>query len=216
MRIMLLEDETGIVLAIERYLKKREFEVRSFSRLSEALDALEERKDFDLFIVDIMLPDGNGISFIEHLRTILFAPKVIVISADSRIQTIERAFLNGCEDYLKKPFDIRELGIKIDKIFGQLTQEITLREGIVYEKVKRMLYINKTRCHLSPKETILLDVLVQNLGRTVTKEALESAIWEGKMPSDDALRTAIKRVRQKIGEGVIKNIVGVGYQISLP
>lgn len=215
MKILLLEDEPGISMAIERYLKRQGFEVRAFSKIMEALEAIDENRDFNLFIVDVMLPDGNGIAFLETIKTLFFAPKIIMISADSRIQTIEKAFLGGCEDYLKKPFDIQELGLKINKIFGRLTQEISLKEGIVYERVKRALYIQGEECHLSRKEMMLLDILIQNLGRVVTKEALEDGIWEGNMPSDDALRTTIKRLRQKIGEGIIRNVTGVGYQISL-
>lgn len=214
MRILLLEDEPGISMAIERYLAKQGFEVRAFSRMTEACEALERDKDFHLFIVDVMLPDGNGLAFLERVKSLFFAPKIIMISADSRIQTIEKAFLGGCEDYLKKPFDIQELGLKINKIFGRLTNEINLGNGVVYEKVKKVLYIQGEECHLSRKELLLLEILIKNLGQVVTKEELESGIWEGNMPSDDALRTTIKRVRQKIGEGIIKNFVGVGYQIS--
>lgn len=214
MRILLLEDEPGISMAIERYLAKQGFEVRAFSRMTEACEALERDKDFHLFIVDVMLPDGNGLAFLERVKSLFFAPKIIMISADSRIQTIEKAFLGGCEDYLKKPFDIQELGLKINKIFGRLTNEINLGNGVVYEKVKKVLYIQGEECHLSRKELLLLEILIKNLGQVVTKEELESGIWEGNMPSDDALRTTIKRVRQKIGEGIIKNVVGVGYQIS--
>lgn len=214
MRILLLEDEPGISMAIERYLAKQGFEVRAFSRMTEACEALERDKDFHLFIVDVMLPDGNGLAFLERVKSLFFAPKIIMISADSRIQTIEKAFLGGCEDYLKKPFDIQELGLKINKIFGRLTNEINLGNGVVYEKVKKVLYIQGKERYLSRKELLLLEILIKNLGQVVTKEELESGIWEGNMPSDDALRTTIKRVRQKIGEGIIKNVVGVGYQIS--
>lgn len=213
MKLLLLEDEPVLQKVIVRFLQGRGFEVSACSTVGDAIGELKSGQDFVLFVVDVMLPDGNGIAFLEQLKATLFAPKVIIVSADSRIQTIEKAFLSGCEDYLKKPFDIQELGLKIDKLLGRLSQEIIIGNEIVYERVSQILTIKGEVCKLSPREGIFFDVLVQNIGCVVKTKVLEEVIWGGKAPSNDALRTMIKRVRRKIGEGMIENISGVGYKL---
>ncbi|MGP1451045.1 MAG: response regulator transcription factor [Wolinella sp.] len=213
MKLLLLEDEPVLQKVIVRFLQGRGFEVSACSTVGDAIGELKSGQDFVLFVVDVMLPDGNGIAFLEQLKATLFAPKVIIVSADSRIQTIEKAFLSGCEDYLKKPFDIQELGLKIDKLLGRLSQEIIIGNEIVYERVSHILTIKGEVCKLSPREGIFFDVLVQNIGCVVKTKVLEEVIWGGKAPSNDALRTMIKRVRRKIGEGMIENVSGVGYKL---
>lgn len=211
MKIFLLEDDYLLNKAIAQYLTGKGFIVSSFYNGSEALNAIAD--DFSLIILDIDIPDTNGISVLEEMRKLYPTKPIIMISATINIDMISKAYEKGCNDYMKKPFDIRELELKIRTFIQSKVNSITILEGLEYIITDQRLLYHSEEIGLTPKEKKLFHILVENKGRTVSVELLERAIWG---LSGDAihLRQLVARLRKKLPENTIQNRTGSGYCIA--
>jgi DNA-binding response OmpR family regulator len=210
-KIFLLEDDYLLNKAIAQYLTGKGFIVSSFYNGSEALNAIAD--DFSLIILDIDIPDTNGISVLEEMRKLYPTKPIIMISATINIDMISKAYEKGCNDYMKKPFDIRELELKIRTFIQSKVNSITILEGLEYIITDQRLLYHSEEIGLTPKEKKLFHILVENKGRTVSVELLERAIWG---LSGDAihLRQLVARLRKKLPENTIQNRTGSGYCIA--
>lgn len=211
MKIFLLEDDYLLNKAIAQYLTGKGFIVSSFYNGSEALNAIAD--DFSLIILDIDIPDTNGISVLEEMRKLYPTKPIIMISATINIDMISKAYEKGCNDYMKKPFDIRELELKIRTFIQSKVNSITILEGLEYIITDQRLLYHSEEIGLTPKEKKLFHILIENKGRTVSVELLERAIWG---LSGDAihLRQLVARLRKKLPENTIQNRTGSGYCIA--
>jgi DNA-binding response OmpR family regulator len=129
-KIFLLEDDYLLNKAITQYLTSKGFTVSSFYNGSEALNAIMD--DFALMILDIDVADMNGVSVLQEIRKLYPAKPIIMISATIDIDMISKAYEKGCNDYLKKPFDIRELELKIRAFTQTAVNSMTITEGLEY------------------------------------------------------------------------------------
>ncbi|MDP2079257.1 MAG: response regulator transcription factor [Sulfuricurvum sp.] len=210
MKIFLLEDDYLLNKAITQYLTSKGFTVSSFYNGSEALNAIMD--DFALMILDIDVPDMNGVSVLQEIRKLYPAKPIIMISATIDIDMISKAYEKGCNDYLKKPFDIRELELKIRAFTQTAVNSMTITEGLEYTLADQRLMFHSRQISLTPMEKKLFHILVENKGRTISMELLERAIWG---MSGDAihLRQLVARLRKKLPENTIQNKTGSGYCI---
>lgn len=210
MKIFLLEDDYLLNKAIAQYLTSKGFVVSSFYNGSDALNAIMD--DFALMILDIDVPDISGVSVLEEIRKLYPTKPIIMISATIDIDMISKAYEKGCNDYLKKPFDIRELELKIRAFTQSVTNSTSIIEGLEYRLSDQRLLYHSREIALTPMEKKLFHILVENKGRTVSMELLERAIWG---MSGDAihLRQLVARLRKKLPENTIENRTGSGYCI---
>lgn len=211
MKIFLLEDDYLLNKAISQYLTSKGFAVSSFYNGNEAMSGLMD--DFALMILDIDIPDVNGISVLQEIRKLYPAKPVIMISATIDIDMICKAYEKGCNDYLKKPFDIRELELKIRAFTQTAITSISIVEGLEYLVADQRLLFHSRELALTPMEKKLFHVLVENKGRTVSMELLERAIW-GMNGDAVHLRQLVARLRKKLPEETIQNRTGSGYCIA--
>ena len=211
MKIFLLEDDYLLNKAIAQYLTAKGFMVSSFYNGSEALNAIAD--DFSVMILDIDIPDINGISVLEEIRNLYPTKPIIMISATIDIDMISKAYEKGCNDYIKKPFDIRELELKIRTFNQTAVNSMMIINGLEYIIADQRLLYHSREIGLTPKEKKLFHILVENKGRTVSVELLEHAIWG---LSGDAihLRQLVARLRKKLPENTIQNRTGSGYCIA--
>jgi len=209
MKLMLIEDEYLLNKAIKTYLTSKDFEVSSYLDGLEALDNISN--GFDLFIIDIDIPKITGIEILEHIRKIYPNIPVIIISATIDMQMITQAYTKGCNDYLKKPFDIKELELKINAFTRCVTSEMELAVGLTYNKNTQTIKYNDELLALTTHENKFLTILTENLQTTVKHEYIESAIWGTETPH---LRQLVNRLRNKIPVDIIKNRIGEGYIIA--
>lgn len=168
---------------------------------------------YDLYIIDINLPESDGISLVKQLRLKYPQVPIIMVSGYNDIETIMNAYEVGCDEYLKKPFDLRELEIKVSKLMGD--KLLDLSETVKYDVAKRILFIDGAEVHLSQKESNLMHTFMTNINRPLTHGYLESVIWDGVEDNGHALRNLILRLRKRIGPGIIDTVQGKGYILRL-
>jgi len=211
MKLMLVEDEYVLNKAIKSYLVYKGFNVDGFT---DGLEALENITDgYDLFILDVDIPHISGIELLEEIRKVYKFTPIIIISATIDMNMITQAYNKGCNDYLKKPFDIKELALKILAHTRDLEGEVTLSQGLIYDKNRQLLEYKGRNINLTLKEQQFISILLQNRGNLISHEHLEMAIWSagGSTPH---LRQLVSRLRKKLPLEIIENRVGEGYMIG--
>lgn len=200
MKILLLEDDMALNRAIKKVLElEKSNNVETFFDGEEALNALDTQ--YDLYIMDINVPNVNGLELLRLIHNQNTQAKVIIISANTDLNTLKKAYALGCVDYLKKPFHLEELRIKINnlKIPKHFTSTIQLKND------------DDT---LTKKEKDLLNLLLENQDTVVTYELIADYVYKNNAMSMDALRTLVRRLRSKLPENIIKNILDEGYSVS--
>jgi DNA-binding response OmpR family regulator len=211
MKIFLLEDDYLLNKAINQYLSSKGFIVNSFYDGAEAVKAITD--DYDLMILDIDIPHLNGITVMEEIRKLYPAKPIIMISATIDIDMISQAYEKGCNDYVKKPFDIRELELKIRTFSKTTSNTIALIDGLEYILNDQRLLQHSREVALTPMERKLFHLLVENKGRTISMELLERGIW-GMNGDAVHLRQLVARLRKKLPENTIENRTGSGYCVT--
>ena len=215
MKILLLEDDTVLASILVEYLEENFHVVQTYS-MQKALLLAEEEK-FDLYIFDINVIDGDGITLLRELRSFHDTTPTIFITAFHDTKYLKSAFGAGGNDFIKKPFDLEELSLRIENLkrhFG-LADRIAITSQIDFETTTHTLIQGDVKIHLTQKESASLHYLYKNRSRVVSSEELLQNFWEfDAMPSDDAIRTIIKNLRKYIGKEHIVNIRGEGYRFE--
>ncbi|WP_152184056.1 response regulator transcription factor [Sulfurimonas indica] len=215
MKILLLEDDTALANILVDYLED-EYEVVQTYSVKKALTLTEEQK-FDLYIFDINVADGDGISLLRELREFHDETPAIFITAFHDTKYLKSAFGAGANDFIKKPFDLDELGVRIENLkrhFG-LASLVELGEGLVLDTKTHSLTQEDKTVHLTQKESECLHYFYKNRHRIISSDELLQNFWEfDEMPSDDAIRTIVKNLRKHIGKEHIVNIRGEGYKFE--
>ena len=215
MKILLLEDDTALANILVDYLEDEYAVVQTYS-MKKAMELSEEEK-FDLYIFDINVADGDGISLLRELREFHDETPTIFITAFHDTKYLKSAFESGANDFIKKPFDLEELSQRIENIkrhFG-LDARINLVDGIVFDTKTHTLIDGEKTEKLTQKESDCLHYFYKNRHRVISSDELLQNFWEfEEMPSDDAIRTIVKNLRKHIGKEHIVNIRGEGYKFE--
>jgi len=215
MKILLLEDDTVLANILTDYLEESYKVVQTYS-MKKAMSLSEEQK-FDLYIFDINVPDGDGISLLKELRSFNDATPTIFITAFRDTKYLKAAFESGANDFIKKPFDLEELSQRIENIKRQfgLDALVNIEENITFDSTCHLIRTPEKIYSMTHKESGFLHYLYKNRTRVVSSDELLQNIWEfDEMPSDDAVRTVIKNLRKYIGKAHILNIRGEGYKFE--
>ncbi len=227
-KILIIEDETSIAELEKDYLELSDFEVEIEENGKKGLSrALEE--DFDMFILDLMLPDMDGFDICREIRRVKNVPILMVSAKKDDIDKIRGLGL-GADDYITKPFSPSELVARVKAHLARYesltsvdpmrNDEIKIR-GIRIDKTARRVWVNDEEKAFTSKEFDLLTFLAENPNRVFSKEELFSTIWEMEPEGDIATVTVhIKKIREKIEYNTakpqyIETIWGVGYRFKL-
>jgi len=215
MKILLLEDDTVLANILVDFLQE-EYEITHTYSAKRALE-LSEESSFDIYIFDINVVDGTGISLLQELRSFRDETPAIFITAFHDIKYLKDAFESGADDFIKKPFDLEELSQRIEKIkrhFG-LSSILNISSDIEFDTQTHILKKQGITHKLSNKESLFLHYLYKNRHRVVSDDEILQNLWEyDEMPSSDTIRTLIKGLRKQIGKEHIKNIRGEGYKLE--
>ncbi len=215
MKILLLEDDTVLANILVDFLSE-DYEVKHTYSMKEAF-RLSEKNSYDLYVFDINVPDGDGISLLKELRTFNDETPTIFITAFSDTKYLKNAFEAGANDFIKKPFDLEELAQRIENIkrhFG-LNSLVKLCENIELDTQTHIVKNKEESYSLSLRESNCLHYLYKNRHRVISADELLQNFWEYEdMPSDDAIRTIIKNLRKALGKEHILNIRGEGYRFE--
>lgn len=214
--IFLLEDDMILSKGISIALKKDEHTVTAVYGYLEALQKYQNQK-YDLFLLDINLPDGNGLEFCRKIRETSEIP-VLFLTANDTEEDMLDGFSAGCDDYISKPFPLEVLRKKVQAV---LKRTITDGSRIKYrdleiDKQKCLVLLKGQQIHLTATEYKLLLYLAENKGRIVTKTMLLEQLWDidENFIDDNTVRVNIKRLRQKLNDEkqeYIVTIFGMGY-----
>jgi DNA-binding response OmpR family regulator len=216
MKILLLEDDHLLSKILTKHLSQA-YEVTPVYDGDTALDRVEHDK-FDLLILDSNVPGITGLELIKELRSYNDTTPIIMITAYQDTIHLKKAFTNGCNDYIKKPFELDELDMRIDNITRtfniEQNQLIELGNDILFDALNNQIINNGKTFSLAKKESELLNYLATNRSRTISKEELTQNLWTYEtMPSDATLRVYIRNLRAVIGKNSIETIRGMGYRL---
>ena len=211
MKIFLLEDDYSLNETIKEMLELSCHEIDSFYDGEIAYNNIIG--DYNLYILDINTPSIDGIELLKSIKKLNSQTKVIMISANINIDKIKEAYNCGCDDYLKKPFFIEELILKVEK-YNKKNSDIFITENIYFSLITNELYINSQKVELTKKEKDLLILLLENRGKTISYENIEDFVYKREAKTSDAIRSLVKRLRKKIPMDLILNSIDEGYLIK--
>lgn len=218
MKILLLEDEFMLARSIRTYLLARGYLVDHFDNGAEVLEIIE-KQSHDFYILDINTPLIGGIECLQTIAKKYPNIPKIIISAYHDVEYISEAFSSGCNDYLKKPFNLKELEIRIHHLTTQLQSIpektydpiIRLSKRYTFDKESNYLFYEGEIQMFTPRELSLITMFVSNLGQIMTDESIRSFVWDGEEAEASTIRSLVNRVRNKLKEHLIENVRGFGY-----
>ncbi len=217
MKILLLEDEFMLRTSIEEYLEASSHQVMSFNNGLEVLEVLKN-ETFDLLLLDINVPKLNGLKLLQELNKIEIVVPTIFISANLDIEDISSAFDLGACDYLKKPFHLKELGIRIARVKKEQeiksSSHMLLSKKYYFSKDEKLLFYNNSSQTITKKQLQILTLLCENIGVIVDFEKFRSYVWNNEPVDNATIRAEISRFRKSLKVDFITNIKGVGYKID--
>ena len=218
-RILLLEDDTMIASGILYALETEGYETNHATGIKDAGNLIEQY-NFDLAIIDMQLPDGTGFDVSEIFKN--NATSVIFLTVVDDENTIVRAFDEGAEDYIVKPFRIRELLARVRRILsaniknGEKDNIIYMGRAAIHTDEAKV-YVNDKSIELTALEYRLLLIFASNKGILLTRQQILDKIWDadGNFVEDNTLTVYVKRLREKLGEAIhIETVRGMGYRVD--
>ncbi|RDX34870.1 response regulator [Arcobacter sp. HD9-500m-PIT-SAG03] len=209
MKILLLEDNERLNKTISLKLNLKGYEVHSFTDGREAFDNISE--GYSCFVLDINVPKVNGIKILQEIRRHYKDVPVIIISATTELEYIKKSYSFGCNDYIKKPFFVDELEIKIDKLCNVHKDVIRLDEDIYFDFSQSILTVSDKEKKLTLKENLLLNLLLKHKNDLVGYEIIEYHVWEGEPVSIEAIRMLVARLKKNLEKKFIKSYSNRGY-----
>ncbi|MCK4442157.1 MAG: response regulator [Sulfurovaceae bacterium] len=218
MKILLLEDDILLNKAIGTFLKKKGHDVTSIRDGNEALDLITTNS-YDFLLLDINVPNLSGLELLEALHNLKIQIPTIFISALIDIEDISKAFDLGCHDYLKKPFHLKELSLRIDKILQStfIPQEhIRLSKNYSLEKETSTLRFKGEVQVISAKQLQIIILLSNNRSRVVEYELFREYAWNNQDIEVPTIRAEVNRLKKILKEEIIINIRNMGYMIKRP
>ncbi len=222
--ILVVDDEEGIRKLVQIYLKKEGFTAHTAANSKEALDKIEN-KDYDLFIVDVMMPGLDGFGLVKEIRRHSKKPIIMLTARGEEYERI-LGFELGCDDYVVKPFSPRELVHRVKAMVKRTSanyqQGITLKfPRLVIDHEARKVEVDDHEISMTPKEFNLLYYLASSPGRVFTREQILENIWGFDFFGDlRTVDTHVKKLREKLGRDsgpdYVNTVWGVGYKFEVP
>ncbi|APW64398.1 MULTISPECIES: response regulator transcription factor [Arcobacteraceae] len=219
MKILLLEDDSLLNEIIEEFLDELGHEVHTTFDGQEAIEAIYERS-FDLLLLDVNVPSLNGFDLLKSLKERQIDIPSIYITSLHTSKDMQEGFDSGADDYIKKPFTLSELNLRINNIkrLRQIdNQEIkVLSQNFSYNyNTKDIIFENK-QTHLSKTEAKVFEYLLKNKNKAVSIDEISLNNWVyDEVPTATTIRTYIKNLRKVLGKDMIITIKGIGYKLKL-
>ncbi len=223
MKVLLIEDDRLLSRSIKKVLEKYDFDVTHIEDGAKAFDEILNNS-YDLYLLDINLPEIDGLKLLKLIRNKEPDAIVMMITASANIDDMEEAYKNGCDEYIKKPFHINELILRIEhwlKIKKSEPEPKKEEENNIIE-IENMkfnfdtldLYINGEFVNLRKKEKLLLAILLKNIGKTVSKEDIIKYVWKENTKKEYPLRQLVSELKNKLPKNYITSVVGIGYRFD--
>lgn len=223
MKLLVVEDDKEILRMVMRYFDAFGYIVEKAKTLTDGREKISQHV-YDCVILDLNLPDGDGISLLEQVKSKNKETGVIILSANSSLETKIAGLEIGADDYLTKPFHLSELNARVKSIVRRNKYEGS--NDIIFHEIKieteaQEVTVNDKRIKLTKKEYELLLYLVINKNRVLTKQSISEHIWGDfidRTDSYDFIYSHLKNLRKKIiekgGKDYIHTIYGIGYKFT--
>ena len=216
-KILLLEDDISLNDTLCEYLEDNSYEIVP---VYDGLDAQEKlyEEQFDLLLLDVNVPSPNGFELLHSARENSIKTPAIFMTTRSSMDDLEMGYKSGADDYIRKPFELKELLLRIQSIlkrnyFHSTNERVEISQNIFYNISNGELYIDENIVILGDKESRLLKLFMQRRGELLTHEVIISYLWDyDEKSSDSAVRTYIKNLRKLLGKDRIVSHKRLGYQ----
>jgi len=215
--VLLVEDDAKLLASLHRAFED------IFNNVYDAQNGLEGVKKFkkfnpNLVITDILMPIEDGLAMIRQIKQIFPHAPIFVLSGFSQQSQLQGVIDIGVEHYFFKPVDVFEFASKVGELMkAKLNSDavVTLGAGYTCDTLRRILLRGGEPIALTKKELSFVSLLITRVGEPVLYDEIKRYVWAEGGVSDVALRTFVKRIRDKIGEQVIRNVPSLGYMIDL-
>ncbi len=220
MKILLLEDDIGLSDIMSEYLQDNDFAVDLVYDGEEALESAYE-SHYDLYIFDVNVPAVKGFDVLQTLRENGDTTPTIFVTSLNDIDDVSKGFESGADDYLKKPFELAELLLRIKNIqkrsfTQQRSTTVHIDENITFDIDTELLHTGKESVSLPQKELKLLKHFLKHPNEIVTFDNLYEVLWDyDETPSSESLRAHIKNLRKHLTKDMIQNLRGLGYRFEM-
>lgn len=219
-RILFVEDNEDIAVGIKYAIEREQFNITICKTVKKAKESIDS-KEYDLILLDIILPDGNGLELYKYIKEKYNIPIIFLTAKDTENDIVKGLDL-GADDYIIKPFRMRELISRIKSVLRRNGCFSTIKIGdIKFDEQNNTIYKNDEQVNLTALEYKIMSILVENIGKLVTREYLLSRIWDisSNFVNDNTLTVYVKRLREKIEDNpnqpkIIKTVRGIGYKIE--
>ena len=217
-KVLLLEDNTLFAESVQDYLEEKGFIV---DIVLDGEKALQQSyfESYDIYLLDVNVPEINGVEFLKMLRRSGDNTPTIFITSHQDIDTLRKGYESGCDDYMKKPIDLEELLYRINVLLKKRknSNHITrLGDNCFYNFKERTIYCDNKPIKLPLKVINLLELFLENSSQVVTKEQIVYRLWSASDSySDGSIRVYINKLKKILGKDKIENIKGIGYKLTI-
>ena len=218
-RILLAEDESALAMIIKESLETKDFEVTVCVNGEDALKAFYDRH-YDLLVLDIMMPKKDGLSLAKDIRKTDKKIPIIFLTAKSQVQDVVEGFHAGAQDYVKKPFSMQELIVRIDSLLGRIVAEKTATVALgnyVFNPVRQTLQCENDVLLLTHRESALLELLIEHKNEVLDRSSVLKKIWgDDDFFNGRSMDVFITKLRKKLNRDAslqILNVRGLGYKL---
>ena len=215
MNILLIEDNLTIIKGLTYSFIKNNYNITSKTNIKDTINYINNN-NIDLIILDITLPDANGITLYNDYIKKLNIP-VIFLTANDSEDDIVKCLELGAEDYITKPFSTKELLARVNKVLLRYKKNSLIKvKNISFDMDKLILYKDNEAVNLTALELKLVNLLFLNINKVVTRSTILDKIWEwtGNDVDYHTVTVYFNRIRDKIGKDIIITIKGIGYRID--
>ena len=217
-KILLLEDDLNLSDTVCDYLEEKGFEVICVYDGEEALSSIYENS-FDLLLLDVNVPIKNGFQVLKEIRKDGNNTPAIYITSLNSVDSLEQGYSSGCDDYIRKPFELKELLIRIQTIlkreFSQKSEIVNITETITFNSISSELKDVDKEIKLNLKELKLLKFFLQHPNELLVHDRIYDYVWDyDEEYSDNSLRTYIKNLRKILGKDKIVSLKKLGYRFN--
>jgi len=219
-KILFLEDDVNLNETVTEFLEENGYAVQSVYDGDEAEEKIYENS-YDLFLFDVNVPGINGFELLKNSRQNDNKTPAIFLTSLNSIDDVSDGYESGCDDYLRKPFELKELLFRVQTLikrefFHTKKETIKINEDMQYDTTTNSLHVKGTEVQLQNKEATLLKLFLQRREEVISHEVILDTLWGyDEDASDDALRTYIKRLRKIIGKERIISVKRLGYKFTI-
>ncbi|MGM0518736.1 MAG: response regulator transcription factor [Campylobacterota bacterium] len=217
-KLLLLEDDITLSETIVEYFEDKQYEIYPVYDSEDALSVIYENS-FDLLLLDVNVPNMNGFELLKNIRDEKNSTPAIFITSLNSVDSLEEGYNSGCDDYIRKPFELKELLLRVQTIikkeYSNKTQYVNICDNIKFDTNKNELYKDDEVVKLNYKELKLLKFFLQHPNELIVHERIYDNVWEyDEQYSDNSLRTYIKNLRKILGRERIVSLKKLGYRFN--